>query len=270
MSPRLGRAVVAFVAVLLIALFAARDASAEPSRLPAYRLRLDLDLSIVLVGGATASSFFVIDEVSAGTCGTNCDRSRINFIDRPAAGRYDVGWSNVGDIAVAGTMAFPLLTLVLGEGFRHGLNDGVVVAEAALLASALQVLTSSAIGRPRPRVYGDDAPLEERTDANSTRSFFSGHVANTMAVTVSTMRTFQRVGRPSLGLIVLAIGTAGSSFVGVSRVLSGGHFPTDVLVGAAAGAGIGLAIPALHDAPVRITPTAIPGGSALSVSGLFP
>lgn len=250
--------------VALALLLWARPAAAAD---PAYELRLDFDLSVVLVGTATTSSFLFLDEASGVTCATACDRSRINFLDRPAAGLYDPNWNRVGNLAVAGTIAFPALLLFLEEGLAHGANDALVVAEAAVMASALQVFTSYAVGRPRPRVYGSDAPLEERTDANAARSFFSGHVADTFAVTVATMRTFQRLGRPGLGWAVLALGTAGTAFVGVSRVLSGAHFPTDVLAGAAAGAGFGLALPALHGSPVGLAPMGLPGGGGLSVVG---
>jgi membrane-associated phospholipid phosphatase len=237
---------------------------------PAYRLHLDLDLSLVLVGGAVTSGFLVLDEASGVACATACDRSRINFLDRPAAGLYSEEWNSVGNIAVAGTLAFPVLSLVLFEGVSAGLNDTVVVGEAAILASALQVLTSYAVGRPRPRVYGDEAPLADRTDGNAARSFFSGHVADTVAVTVGAMRTFQRLGRPELGWIVLAAGGASSTFIAVSRVLAGSHFPTDTLAGAAVGIGLGLALPALHDSAVRLVPTAVPGGSVLSLVGQLP
>ena len=262
------------IATLLVVLFLVlvpRAAHADPKPKPAYQLRLEMDLSLALLGGAVTSGFLVLDEASGVTCATRCDRSKINFLDRPAAGLYREEWNKVGNIAVVGTVAFPAMMLFLEEGLSNGLNDSVVVVEGALMTSALQVLTSYAVGRPRPRVYGSEAPLEERTDANAARSFFSGHMADTLVVSVGVMQTFMRLGRPKLAWLVLGLGGAGSAFVGATRVLAGSHFPTDVIAGAAIGVGFGLALPALHDTPVRLAPLALPGGgSGLSLVGALP
>lgn len=234
---------------------------------PAYQLRLDLDLSVVLIAGATTSGFFFLDEVEGVPCAPRCDRSKINALDRPAAGLYDPQWSTVGNVATAATMLLPMTVILIDEGLVHGLNDDLVVAEAALVSSALQVMTSYSIGRPRPRVYNDEAPLDSRSDANAARSFFSGHVANTVATSVAALRTYQRLRRPVLGWTLLGVGLAGSAFVGVSRVVSGAHFPTDVVAGAAVGAGMGLALPALHDSPVRMVPYASAESGGLLFTG---
>lgn len=244
-------------------------AHAQETRRSAYRLTLDLDLPIILIAGATASSFFVLPELSGAPCAPDCDRRRINRFDRFAAGNYDRSWTTVGDIATAATLAMPIVVVLADEGIARGLNDDLVVAEAALVASATQVAVSFAVTRPRPRVYSERAPLAERTNGNAARSFFSGHVANTMAASVAALRTLQRLHQPVLGWITFGAGLAGSSLVGVSRVASGGHFPSDVLVGAALGAGVGLAIPAIHDRPIRIEPIAGATYNGLLIDGSF-
>jgi membrane-associated phospholipid phosphatase len=257
---------------LLLPLFSllgsARAVAQEPQ--PAHELRLELDLPIVLLGGAAASSFFFLSEAPGVACAPSCDKSKVNGFDRAAAGLYDPSWSTVGDIATASTIAAPLLVILLDEGLLNGLNDDLVVAEAALVTSGIQVALSYAVARPRPRVYGTDAPIEDRTDANAARSFFSGHVANTVGTSVAALRTFQRLGKPTLGWIMLGVGLAGSSLVGVSRVASGAHFPSDVLVGAAVGVGVGLAIPAMHASNARIVPVGGADYGALLVSGSLP
>jgi len=254
-SRRARRAVIALAIRVAAVAAAAPTATAQAaSSPPAYRLKLDLDLPVILVAGATASSFFFLPEDRTVPCPRACERSQINRFDRPAAGLYDPTWAKVGDVATATTLAAPLVVILLDEGVRSGLKDDLVVAVAALVASALQVSVSYAVARPRPRVYSSDAPLAERNDANAARSFFSGHVANTVATSVAALRTFQRLGKPALGWSVLGVGLAGSSLVGVARVASGAHFPSDVLVGAAIGAGLGLALPAAHESEVHIVP----------------
>ena len=60
-----------------------------------------------------------------------------------------------------------------------------------------------------------------------------------------------------------------ATFRHVRRVLSGAHFPSDVLVGAALGAGVGVALPAVHTRPLRIEPVASADYGGLLVSGAF-
>lgn len=84
---------------------------------------------------------------------------------------------------------------------------------------------------------------------------------------MAALRTFQRLGEPTLGWATFSVGMAGSALVGVSRVAAGSHFPSDVLVGAALGAGVGIALPALHDSPIRAVPIASADYTGLLVRG---
>ena len=221
----------------------------------------------MLIAGATTSSFLFLDEAPGVACAPHCDRSHVNAFDRPAAGLYHPQWSTPGDIATAATLLLPVTVILIDEGLADGLNDDLVVAESALVSSGLQTMLSYAVARPRPRVYSDDAPLAARSNANAGRSFFSGHVANTVATSVAALRTYQRLYRPVLGWTLLGVGLAGSGFVGFARIASGAHFPSDVVVGAAVGVGMGLALPALHDSPLRMTPYASREGGGLLFSG---
>src|SRR5262249_55883305 len=213
-----------------------------------------------------ASSFFFLSEGAPPPCAPLCDRANVNAFDHFAAGKYDPTWGTAGDIATASVLVLVPLTLVIDEGASAGLNDVLVVGEAALWASAVQVPVSYAVQRPRPRVYGTSAPLGERDDANAGRSFFSGHVANCVAVTIATARTFQLQDRPALAWTALAAGLAGSALVGIARVGASSHFPSDVLVGAAVGAGVGIAVPALHGSGVRVAPMRVSGGGGIAWS----
>lgn len=256
-----------FLAVLVGPRAACADEMGPPRS--AYSLRADVDLPIVFVGGGLAAGIFFLDETPGVSCGVTCSRASVNAFDRWAAGRYDVAWGNVGDIATAATISFAPVVVLLHEGFGKGFADAFVVAEAALLTSALQVPLSYAVSRPRPRAYAAEAPYEERTDANAARSFFSGHVADAVAVTVAATRVFHRLGKPTIGWIVFGAGMTGSSIVAAGRILSGGHFPSDVLAGAAIGAGVGLFVPWLHERRVDVAPLGGADAGGLSLSGRF-
>jgi hypothetical protein len=60
------------------------------------------------------------------------------------------------------------------------------------------------------------------------------------------MRAGPRSPRP---WITLGVGTLLTAFVSYERVRSGEHFPTDVIMGSLAGAGIGVLVPHFHRRP---------------------
>jgi membrane-associated phospholipid phosphatase len=242
----------------------------EAEAAPAYRLEPEVDGPLLLVGGAVTAGFLFLEEAPSETCARGCDRAKVVFLDRWAAGSYSLPWSTVGDIATGATILFGPLVLTLHEGFRDGMHDNLVVGEAVLLSSALQVLSSYAVPRARPRAYGgEEVPFEDRTNANAARSFFSGHTADAVASVVASARTLQKLGHTRLANLVLGFGLAGSTFVGTARVMSGGHFPTDVLAGGAIGAGFGILMPWMHAMPARLTPMSLPGGGGAMLGGTW-
>jgi membrane-associated phospholipid phosphatase len=257
----------------LLALFSALIAqsakAAEPATGPAYQLSVDFDVPFILITGGLASSFLFVKEGDAPGCAPLCDKSNLNWLDRQTAGFYNPTWDRAGNAAVLSTVVLVPIGLIAGEPSWTVLSDLVVVGEAALLTSAIQVTASYAVGRPRPRVYGEKAPLSDRDDADAARSFFSGHIANTLAVTMVTTRALRRLHRPDIAWITLAVGVAGSALVGVSRIEAGGHFPTDVIIGAAVGVGAGIAVPALHEARLALAPIVTGSASGVQFTGVF-
>jgi membrane-associated phospholipid phosphatase len=210
-----------------------------------------------------------MSETAPPACAPLCNEDNVNPVDRPFAGMYSHGWQVTGDIATAATLVLVPAGLIIGEPNRYVWGDLLVVGEAVLVTSALQVPLSYALGRPRPRVYGTEAPLDERDDANAARSFFSGHVANCVAGTMVASTALRRLGKRELSWAVLGVGLAGSAVVGISRVAAGGHFPSDVVVGAAVGAGVGLMIPALHDQQLQVQPIAGPQTGGVAIAGMW-
>jgi membrane-associated phospholipid phosphatase len=252
---------------LAVTLLWAAPARADDSG--AYHLTYELDVPMFLIGGVMASGYLFVNESPPVWCAPECDKSKVNWFDRPFAGLYSRNWQRIGDVATISTLLAVPATLIIAEPTRGGLVDLLVVGETALVTAAIQVPVTSAASRPRPRVYGTDAPLSERTDSNAARSFFSGHVANTLAVTLATSHALRRIGHPTFAAWVLAGGVAGSALVGIARVAAGSHFPSDVLVGYALGVGTGIAIPALHESKIAVTPLATRDAAGLAVTGFF-
>lgn len=240
---------------VLFALFAASSTVSSASPLPAYELRHEVDVPILVIAGMVSFGWILRDELAPPYCAPeSCRREDVFILDRFAAGRFDRNFRAASDIGVAATYGLAALTLVLDEGPVNALHDAVVVAQAILLSNALGAVASLSTRRPRPLAFGTEAPLEERLRGNSSLSFFSGHTAGTFAAAVAMFQTLRRLHPNSaLPYVVLGIGLAGASFIGTTRVLAGDHFPTDVIAGAAVGVSLGLLVPALHDAPVQLS-----------------
>ena len=237
------------------------------ANLPAYKLNLAVELPLVSVGALLMVGWVL--PLEPARCAPLCDPRDLNALDKPAAGLYDNKWGLASDIGIITVAAGVLTTLLVDEGWKNGFNDLLVVLESFVAANSLAIIFSMAARRPRPYVYGEKAPEEERNEFSASLSFYSGHVAGCFAMTFGLFNTIRR-RRPGSALqwVVLGVGVALSSFVAVGRVMSGNHFPTDVLVGAAVGTAMGFAIPALHALPAWPVKPVITGTGA-GLVGVF-
>jgi undecaprenyl-diphosphatase len=135
---------------------------------------------------------------------------------------------------------------------QSALVDGIMYAESLSLTYAMTNLAKVAVRRPRPIAYieaeahkGD--PNFTNTNTDSSLSFFSGHAAITAAVgATATYLAFARSPKSARPWITLIAAAGLSTFVSIERVRAGAHFPTDVIAGSIAGAGVGVVVPHLH------------------------
>ncbi len=144
-------------------------------------------------------------------------------------------------------------------------------------------LAKIAVRRPRPIAYIEaeanrDNPNYANLQTDSALSFFSGHASITAAISgTATYLAFARSPRTIRPWITLAVGAAVTTLVSIERVRSGAHFPTDVIAGSVAGAGIGVIVPHLHRTDdikqrrvwVGFAPEVRGEGGTLQVSGFF-
>ena len=217
---------------------------------PTWDVDLRVDFTATLVAGMVSVGWLLANELGPGWCAPLCDPDEVNFFDRWAAGLYSEAMAVVSDLALGGGLLLNASVLVAEEGIVNALTDGLVVLEAMFFTNMLAILSGLASRRPRPYVYSTEAPEEERMEGVSSVSFFSGHVGSVAAVTVATFQTLRERDRgSSVPWVLLATGSTVTLIAGVARVLSGNHFPSDVLIGIATGVCMGLLFPALHDRP---------------------
>jgi len=213
---------------------------------------------LLVAGGATFDSLLSLilstNEIRPQLPGSpdnllSIDRGAVTQKIDPHAGTY----SNIG---LWTAYAYAVLDPVL-SGVRDGRNaflvDAILYAESITLTGAFTQATKIGVRRPRPIDYANcsDPQTADANKCSSTDlqlSFFSGHASATGALAgTATYLAFARSGPRSVRpWITLAAGALLTSFVSYERVRSGEHFPTDVMMGSLAGAGIGVLVPHLH------------------------
>ncbi len=172
------------------------------------------------------------------------DRNAVPIFDRPATYCWSKDIKLASDITLGIVAAAPLFILTEFSGDYRDLF-GMYAMTMALAVSVPQYTKS--LGRIRPLAYNEEAPLEERTRWDITRSFFSGHATISTAAGVFVATVYDTYRPGSSTARVLWIGGVGMGLVvGSMRIVSGMHFPSDVAVGMIVGAAIGYAVPHLH------------------------
>ena len=265
---------------------------------PPFSVREVVDLPITLAAGTLwlVTELEVRDEFA--TPFESADYARIGSVDRSAVGFWNPDLHRASDVLLIGAFLTPFLF----NGIDHAIwgkerskigrwiwSDLVIVLEAVAITGALTNMAKCAFTRYRPYTYiatndpeAYDAiqqdedlrtSLQEATEApGSALSFWSGHtaLAFTALCASATLLTYKHHDRHPGPLFAMWGGTIGAGVVmSVLRVRSGMHFPTDVLVGAAIGAAIGIVVPSLHVnhklRDVAITPLAVREGGGVAV-----
>jgi undecaprenyl-diphosphatase len=217
---------------------------------------------LLIVGGATFAELLSLI-VSTGEIQPTKpgDPNVLLSIDRVAVTQtIDPNAGTRSTVGVYTAYAYAILDPILSgvrDGRRALLVDAIMYAESIALTQAFTGATKIGVRRPRPIDYvncrGDTTTTTAGpcSDTDLQLSFFSGHASATGAISATaTYLAFTRTGpRHARPWITLAAGTLLTAFVSYERVRSGEHFPTDVIMGSLAGAGIGILVPHFHHRP---------------------
>ena len=223
-------------------------------------------------------------------CGA-CDPARINPLDRGVPGNHNPAAKTYSDIGLYTAIGLPF-ALDLGDSLIQRARDGsaqrsrhmrnwgrdvVILLETFAVNYATTNVVKFAVRRPRPYSYDPDSDVADPTANDARLSFFSGHASTTFAMAAAYASLFQaRHPRSRWIAPVWVIGMSLASTTAIARVAAGKHFWTDIIVGAAVGSAVGVAIPALHrrreQGPARhMSMSLAPArtGSLLLVQGRF-
>ncbi len=202
------------------------------------------------------------------------NNNEINIFDRWATNFASENISKSSDILIAGCIAAPLGVMLADSKMRNDWGSiTTMYVETALLATFIPSFGKGTVKRVRPFMYNPDASPTLRGDVEGNRSFFSGHTTWAFASMTFLATVYSDYYPNSKYKSAVWISTmSAASAVGLLRIFSGAHFPSDVLVGAVVGSAIGIGIPYLHkveNTNVSILPNADANQASISFQILF-
>jgi len=241
--------------------------SVAPRSLSVYKVNMPAEAAVTV---GSFGLYFMVDILVKPTlpgglsCRTEltngqCDPADLSAFDRYAVGKTSPEWRTFSDVALAASIAVPLLYLGLESlilptktPWADFIGDVIVVAEAMAVTATMQTVLKFAFRRPRPDRYLAVAPPPTFDDELSLPS---GHVSIvTAATTAFTTTIFLRHPNAPVRWVVFGAGVALSLMTAFARVQSGQHFPTDVITGLLIGGAAGFAIPWIHTRDLPVTP----------------
>ena len=175
------------------------------------------------------------------------DIDKVNGFDRLAMFGYSRGFDVASDVFMYAAVALPLV-LALGVSQDQAFAGGVIYFEVMSRAFFAKNTLKFLVPRVRPWVYlapttGTAPEVFEGND-----SFPSGHTTLAFAAAAFGV-TVAALELPSGSPWFVPFAATEVSLAAVTaafRVTSGMHFLTDVIVGAAMGTAIGIALPLVH------------------------
>jgi len=223
----------------------------KPSESP-FEVNLPVDVSL------TAAAFTVgfLPQMMGAEAPERLDLNAagINAMDRGVTRNWSPAADQASTALMATSIVLPFVASLVdtwvskpSDGYSGFFKDALVLAETYAVTSAIAGIVKVSVERPRPSLYNASLGPEVRGNSDATHSFFSGHTAAAFSMATSYSYLFTLRHPDSNWVIPIWVGThalaAATAFL---RVEAGHHFWSDVLVGAAVGSAVGLAVPYLH------------------------
>jgi undecaprenyl-diphosphatase len=205
---------------------------------------------VVALGGAVVVLAGVTEDVTRHNGISTTDPLRLHWFIEHRSAAVDTaarGLSAAGSPSVLALLAVisALGLWLLGKKLLLAIAPGLALVIAATAAAFGKLV----VGRDRP-------PVALHLVNESNASFPSAHATNTTAflVTLALVIAVYVVRRPLARVIPIVAALLLSSAVGVSRLVLGVHWPTDIVAGWALGTAVALAVTLAVSVAVRVAP----------------
>ncbi|GAB2540200.1 phosphatase PAP2 family protein [Spirosoma aerophilum] len=216
-----------------------------------YELKTGRELTLLGAGalayGTSIALGTTVDPLTP-TEVSRLSRADVNSFDRQATYHWSTSADRLSDVTLAGNAALLGLVTIGGKSMRQDVKTvAVMFIETLALSSGIERTVKAITQRPRPFVYNEIAPLDEKLTRDASQSFFSGHATISFATAVFTGEVFGHYFphsrlKPYVWIGSLGLATATSAL----RYEAGLHYPTDLITGALYGSLVGWGIPKLH------------------------
>ena len=251
--------------ILVIIVFGNMQINIFPQSVYSTDMEKDIFIGFVSLG-AGLTPFFINKEPNS--IPVSPDKNEMNAFDRSLMFSYNKNLDILSDYCFAYTLAsLPVISVLSLEKSKNVLFTYVIMyGESLLLTYGTAFSLKNGVVRYRPYMYHDCVPNGKENDYHN--SFPSGASAFSFLGATFLSVTFSREFPESewklpviIGAYTLAAGT------GAMRILSGAHFLTDVITGAAIGSLYGWLVPYLHlnNAKSRFAVTPAPNGIMFSI-----
>ena len=220
-----------------------------------YNMKYKLDIPVTVGLWATSIYGFYrlnqkptldINQINA------LDKNDIWAFDRVAVEQSYPAPSNiytVSDIALWTSYFLPALLFIDKEIRSEWLDITILYFETQAVNLNLYVWGGPVFTeRIRPLVYYEEESMEYKLGPETTDSFFSGHVSISAGASFFMAKVLSDY-HPEWGAKKILVYTAAlipPVIVGYCRYRGFMHFPTDLMLGLAVGAAVGITVPQLH------------------------
>lgn len=208
-----------------------------------YNLKKDIAISTLALGLGVGAYFMDNDPKILN----NPDRNTVNAFDRPLMFSYNRTLHNIRDNMRNWIPVIPIITPLAGvirKDFDTWVTYGFMYWQALALTYSTNTFIRKSVTRFRPEVYfngRNNHPIKADSFPSDTTAVASFLPATFLSVTFCAEYPDSRLKIP-----VIAGSYALAASIGVMGVLSGMHYLSDVLVGAAIGSFYGWLIPTIH------------------------
>ena len=231
-------------------------ANESPASASPFALSLGLDIGIGATAIASWGTSIALKHFLTFPAWSDFtyDRSSIPAIDSWAVNPYSKKLDLCGTLTCGAELAAPVAvfgSLALAKEMEWGdaLTVGVMYAEAVVLAQGIKELLKVGIRRLRPYTYFDISSWEVNPDYDNDFMFStpSGHTTHAFLGAGFLTYVFCSYYPDSpWKYLVAGASYSVATATAALRIMSGNHFFTDVLAGAALGSLVGYGVPFVH------------------------
>lgn len=203
--------------------------------------------SLIAVSGIASyyslKDFPVLTEIEID----ECINSDIFSINRFCVDNYNNSVAAVSDVLLGVCVAVPAMQIFDGRVQDNWDVYGLMFLENTAFSFGVTTLSKVLMRMPRPYVYNKNVPNEVKSTLDARQSFFSGHSCLAFAGMTFFAQTYSDLYPSNSNHTLIWAGSMSlAAATAILRLLSGRHFPIDVLVGSAVGFAVGKLIPNIH------------------------